>query len=103
MDNSQRVHMWIEAGKQVGKSFSFERDNVIFWSSVAIQRWNDGYKLYIDEIEEEYIQGEEYAREEIIYRTHLYEIEDIIKQTTSLTIDDLVPLKGQKIFNPKFE
>ena len=103
MDNLQKVRTWIEAGKQVGKSFSFVRNDVLFWSSVAVQKWNDGYKLYVDEIEEEYIQGENYLREDIIYRMTLSEIEDIIKETTSLRIDDLAPLKGQKIFNPAFD
>ena len=103
MDILHRVRGWIAAGKQVGKSFSFERDNVLYWSSIAVQKWNDGYKLYVDEIEEAYIQGENYSREEIIYRLSLAEIEDIIKDTTLLKLDDLAPLKGQKIFNPAFD
>ncbi|WP_324680661.1 hypothetical protein [Hymenobacter sp. GOD-10R] len=103
MNDLQRVRRWIEAGKQVGKSFTFVRDGVTYWSSVAVQKWKDGYKLYIDEIEEEYLQGEDYVREEVIYRLCLAELEDVLKDTTSLSLDQLAPLKGQKLFNPAFD
>lgn len=103
MDDLQRVRGWVEAGKQVGKSFTFVRNGVSYWSSVAVQKWQDGYKLYVDEIEEERIQGEDYEREEVIYRISLAEIEDLVKGTTSLTIERLAPLKRQKIFNPAFD
>ena len=103
MDDLQRVHGWVEVGKQVGKSFIFVRNGVTYWSSVAVQKWKDGYKLYVDEIEEKYIQGEEYEREEVIFCTSLSEIEILIKDTTALTIEQLAPLKGQKVFNPAFD
>lgn len=103
MDDLRRVRGWIEAGKQVGKSFTFVRNEVTYWSSVAVQKWQEGYKLYVDEIEEQYIQGEAYEREEIVFRTTLAEIEVLIQDTTSLTIEQLAPLKGQKLFNPVFD
>jgi hypothetical protein len=103
MDNLQRVLMWLAAGKQVGKSFSFLNQGIAYRSSVAVQKWQDGYKLYIDEIEEEYLAGEEYVREELIYRQDIFEIAYIITSTTTLTLSELAPLKGQKIFNPAFE
>ena len=79
MDDLQRVRSWVEAGKQVGKSFTFVRNGVTYWSSVAVQKWKDGYKLYVDEIEEEYIQGEAYEREEVIFKCSLSELEVLIK------------------------
>jgi hypothetical protein len=103
MDNLQRVLMWIAAGKQVGKSFSFLNQGIAYRSSVAVQKWQNGYKLYIDEIEEEYLAGEEYVREELIYRQDIFEIAYIITNTTTITLSELAPRKGQKIFNPAFE
>ena len=103
MNYLQQVRGWVEAGKQVGKSFSFVRNGVAYWSSVAVQKWRDGYKLYVDEIEQEYIQGEAYEREDVIFRTSLAEVEVLIQETTSLTIEELAPLKGQKLFNPAFD
>ena len=103
MDDLQRVRSWIEAGKQVGRSFTFVRNGMTYWSSVAVQKCKDGYKLYVDEIEEEYIQGEAYEREEVIFKSSLSEIEVLLQDTTALTIEQLAPLKGQKLFNPAFD
>ncbi|TGE21013.1 hypothetical protein [Hymenobacter metallicola] len=103
MHDLQRVRSWVEAGKQVGKCFTFVRNGVTYRSSVAVQKWKDGYKLYVDEIEEEYIQSEAYEREQVIFKCSLSELEVLIKDTTSLTIEQLAPLKGQKLFNPAFD
>ena len=52
-------------GLQVGKVYSYSSKNTTIWSSVGIQKWNNVYKVYIDEIEEKKMEAEEYLRKRL--------------------------------------
>ncbi len=93
----------IEAGKQVGKSFSFNHNDCTYWSSVGIQKHGGAYKVYIDVIEESQMIAEVYEREEVTQFSTALEAIDYITSETQLDVEDLKTCKGQKIFNPSFE
>lgn len=103
MADLEKITSWIEGGKQIGKVFSFENSGKIFWSSVGIQKWQNSYKVYVDEIDETKMSAEDYERDEIRKFNTLSDALEFIKNYTKADINDLSPCKGQKIFNPKFE
>ncbi|WP_205410205.1 hypothetical protein [Acetivibrio cellulolyticus] len=94
---------WIESGKQFGKIFSFEKDKKTIWSSVGIQKWQNVYKVYVDEIEEENMNAEKYLRDEIKRFNTLADALQYIDENTQINPLDLKPCKGQKVFNADFE
>ncbi len=99
MVDKEKIIEWIEDGKQLGKRFSFKVKEEIIWSSVGIQKINDKYVVYIDEIEEKNIFFENYLRDEIKKFDRLVDALDFIEKETRISIDNLNPCKGQKIFN----
>lgn len=103
MSDIEKIIQWIESGKQLGKVFSFECNGKTIWSSVGIQKWNDIYKVYVDEIEEEKMSDEEYRRNEIQRFVNISDAISYIDSKTKMNLMDLRPCKGQKIFNPNFE
>ncbi|MGG4143922.1 hypothetical protein ABEW34_12380 [Paenibacillus algorifonticola] len=103
MSEIKKIENWLEEGKQLGINFSFENNGKKIWSSVAIQKWNNIYKAYIDEIEEDKMDSEEYRREEIHQFENLNDAFELINKTTLVNLNDLAPCKGQKIFNPSFD
>lgn len=92
----------LEKGKQIGKTFSFEKDGQIVWSSVAMQKWDNCYLLYIDEIFETNMAGEIYEKEFIQAFTTIEAATEHLETMTSLKFEDLKSLKGRRIFNPDF-
>lgn len=103
-DHLVKVTQWIEQGKQLGKVFSFTRDEKIFWSSIGIQKFEGRFKVYVDEIEEAKMASyEEYLIEATRSFETLNEALDYLFETTHVVLEDLAPCKGQKVFNPNFE
>jgi len=103
MNDLEKIKNWIENEKQLGKRFSFEKNGKKFWSSVGIQKWQECYKVYVDEIDEDKMSAEDYERDEIKKFNNLSDALKFIKNNTRIEINELNPCKGQKIFNPNFE
>jgi len=93
----------IEQGKQVGVTFSVKKEGQVLWSSVAIQKWEGVYKVYIDEVFESKMDIEEYEKDILREFTSLDTALSFIRQNSSAEINSLATLKGQRIFNPKFK
>ncbi|MBP9037178.1 MAG: hypothetical protein KBG38_05290 [Candidatus Cloacimonas sp.] len=102
MVNEDKIIELIEKGKQLGNMFSFDRSGKTIWSSVGIQKWQDIYKVYVDEIEEENMEAEIYLRDEINYFDNARDALKYIDEKTETNSLELHPCKGQKIFNPGF-
>lgn len=103
MKTTEQIQAWLEAGKQLGKVFSYEHDGQVYWSSVAIQKWDGKYKLYIDEIAESAMVSEGYCREELYNLLNFDELVNAVNLKSRIQIYDMTPCKGQKIFNPAFD
>ena len=97
---NEQVARWVEAGKQVGRTFQYHVGGVAHWSSVAVQKLDDKYKVYVDEIMEAKMSAEEYERDELLTFDRLQEAADYINRHTRTRFDELRPCKGQRIFNP---
>lgn len=103
MNDASKAYQWLEAGKQIGKRFTRTKDNKPYHVSVAIQKCNGVYKLYFDEIEESFIAAhEDYLSEEITDVHYFGQLTALVYQNTGIRISELMPLRGQKIFNPAF-
>jgi len=102
LEDIERIALQIDNGKQLGSRFSFMKNKKTIWSSVGIQKYNENYMVFIDEIDEHNIIAEIYSREEIKEFISLREALDYIEYSTALTFDKLLPCKGQRIFNPEF-
>jgi hypothetical protein len=99
MDNARvKVIRWVEQGRQIGKSFSVERDGKKFYASVAIQKQGSVYKVRADEIDENLMDAEIFARDESREFDSMDEAITFIEQTSPLKLEDLAPSKGQKWF-----
>lgn len=92
----------IENGQQLGQRLSFEINGETWWSSVGIQKWEGKYKVYVDEILESNMNAEEYQREEIISFENVDDALVFIDSNTHANLENLLPCKGQRIFNPRF-
>lgn len=103
MADIEKIIEWIENGKQLGKVFSFVRNGKTIWSSVGIQKWQNVYKVYVDEIEEEQMDAEIYLRDEINKFDNIIDALNYIDKNTQTNSLELRPCKGQKVFNPSFE
>jgi hypothetical protein len=103
MADIEKITQWIENGKQLGKVFSFKRSEKTIWSSVGIQKWQNIYKVYVDEIEEENMNAEKYSRDEIKKFNNISDALKYINENTQTNSLELQPCKGQKVFNPSFE
>lgn len=92
---------WIEAGKQIGKSFYYEKDGQTYSQSVAIQKWNRFYVVYFFEIlEENMARFEDFEDDEVLQRfENLLDAITFYEGLTHIRIEELTPLKGQRIFN----
>ena len=99
----EKIIEWIEKNKQVGKVYSYSSDTIIIWSSVGIQKWNNVYKVYIDEIEEEKMVAEEYLREESKCFDEVNKALKYVDNETQISVLELKPLKGQKVFDPSVD
>ena len=102
MADSEVLKKWLSEGKQVGKVNSYELTGERYWTSVGIQKWGDVVKVYVDEILESEMDAENYLREEILEFTDVNSALAYIDKNTRVTLDEIAPCKGQKIFNPRF-
>jgi len=91
----------IKAGKQLGITFFFKnQNNEVIWSSVAVQKWKDMYKIYIDEILESKMNMEDYLLEITKEVDTIDDVIEFISLNSKTTFEFLKPCRGQKIFNP---
>ena len=102
MDVREKIAIWVDRGKQVGDVFSFHRNDLLYWSSVAIRKWDGVIKLYVDEILESQMNAEKYEREEILEFDSVENALNYVSENTMVSLKKMMPCKGQKIFNPKF-
>ena len=86
-------------GKQLGTSFSFKIGDEIFWSSVGIQKWEDLFRVYFNEVAESTMTMDVYQKEVVADFTKLRDALRFIELNTQTNIAELKPVKGQKIFN----
>lgn len=102
MNDLSRIKAWLEADRQIGKSAPVEQGGTTIWWSVGVQRWQGLYKLYIDKFDTAERIDYDAESEEIIPVTDLNTLYNLIKTKSPFKIEELAPLKGQKIFNPRF-
>jgi hypothetical protein len=104
VEDSARVREQIEAGKQVGKSVFFSEGDERYLLSIGVQKWEDEYKLYFFKANESRMADLDfYDAEGIIRVTYFEELSKLISALSPFMLSELAPLKGQKIFNPKFD
>ncbi|RFP65611.1 hypothetical protein D0N36_07900 [Hymenobacter lapidiphilus] len=102
MEELSRVKNWLETGKQVGKTCSLIENEKTYWVSVAVQKWQGEYKLYVDKTEETRMGNfEDYETEQTAKTKHFEEIQQLLNGMCSVGLHELTPQKGQKIFNPE--
>jgi ABC-type Zn uptake system ZnuABC Zn-binding protein ZnuA len=89
----------IETEKQIGYRKIISSPNGPLWTSIAIQKHNGYYKVYIDEILEKNMAKESYEKEDKKIFTDLNLALTYLKNIGA-DIENLKPLKGQRIFNP---
>lgn len=97
---------WILKGKQIGYEEIRKKNNVEFYYAVAVQKWEKKYKIFMSEIEKNKIslifEGIEDGTEKIIQVDTIEEVLEYFNKVLHIDIEKLHPLKGQKIFDPKF-
>ncbi len=101
MRKTRSTRELIEAGKQVGAEIQFDLDGSPCWSSVAVQKWEGGYLVYVYEILESKMVAEEYERDEVRELASLDEASSYINAQTQARFDEMRPCKGQRMFNPE--
>ena len=101
MDMLARVTGWIEAGKQVGKTIFIQEGGEEYAVSVGVQKWKERYKLYFCKLP---LTANFYGFEdnEYIELDSMDSIPALLESRTTIRLDELAPLKGQRIFNPAF-
>lgn len=98
-----KTREWLEAGRQIGKSVDYHKDGEEYWLTVGIQRWEGVYKLYISNVKMSEVYNEDAHFEEVTRINQFEEIEPVLTSKTFVRLGELTPLKGQKIFNPRFD
>jgi len=102
MSYREKIKDGVLTNKQIGNVFSYEQDGELYWSSVAVQKWGNIIKVYVDEILESQMDTENYTRDEVLIFQNIDDAIDYIESNTKVSIDRMKPCKGQKIFNPEF-
>ncbi|GAB3827229.1 hypothetical protein [Hymenobacter jeollabukensis] len=102
MNSLDKVRSWVEMGKQIGKAVRCERGEQPAWLSVGIQKWEGTYKLYISEIREADMTAEKFIRNDLLSYASFEKLLDAYPGQT-VPIEELAPLKGQRLFNPRFK
>ncbi len=97
----QDLIRWVSENKQVGEVLSFLKDGEICWSTVAIQKWEGVFKVYVGEVLESQMVAENYQREEALEFEFVEDAIEFVSNNTKATVGNMKPCKGQKIFNPK--
>ncbi len=97
---------FIQKGKQIGFEEIREKNNVKIYFSVAVQKWGQKYKIYHMELEKDkfflIFEGLAEETEKIIQVDTVEEVLNYFDNVLHMDIEKLHPLKGQKIFNPRF-
>jgi hypothetical protein len=96
MDNLKEV---VERGWQVGLSHSFEFNNLTFYESVGLQKWNKFYIVQIIKIDEEKWWDEEHEIDVSKKFNTFNEAIIYIESNSRVLRDQLNVSKGQKWFN----
>ena len=99
MERQNDVFAAIERGRQVGCRSVLELENDSLYCSFAVQKYNDEYLLYYDEVLESNMVAEVY--EAILqgsFRT-IVNLNKFIANNDLSDIQTLRPIKGQKIFD----
>jgi len=92
----------IESGTQVGMNTITIVDNEKIYYSLAVQKWNGVYKIFTRKIAENKMAAYEDYEEEAEKIIVVDKIDDVLDYLTNMLeadINDLHPLKGQRIFN----
>ncbi len=105
MDSIANVIRWIEAGKQVGKSFYYDKEGKTYCQWVAIQKWNSFYVIYFFEILEKNMACfEDFEDDKVLQRfENLPDAITFYEGLTHVRIEELTPLEGNRIFYPEVE
>jgi len=95
----------IENGTQVGVNTITIIDNERIHYALAVQKWDGVYKIFTRKIEESkmaaYEDYEEEAEKIVVVDT-IGDVVDYLENVLEVDINDLHPLRGQRIFNPGF-
>ena len=102
MGDLNQVKIWLEAGRQIGKTAPIEQNGSTFWWMVGIQSWQGIYKLYIDKFDESQPLDYDSESEEVIQVSNLDALTILVRTKSPFAIEELTPLKGQRMFNPSF-
>ena len=92
-------------GKQIGYREKTEKDGIVFFHSVAVQKCNEKFKVFICKIKESQLAIFEDVESDVTKIIQFDTIEAVLSyfsDVLKIDIEKLRPLKGQKIFNPKF-
>lgn len=92
----------MEAGKQIGISLRYIREDELCWLCMGAQKWQGIYKFYYAEILERNMVAEEYICEELTCCASFEELVEVAKGKSAVSFRDMAPLRGQRIFNPNF-
>lgn len=101
--NLEDLIIKIEKGKQVGFDHFIEIENIRFWESVGIQKWNGKYKVYVGKVKEDKMVSEDFEIDVIEEFQNISEVFEYISSNSSIDIEQLNICKGQQKFNPNFE
>lgn len=97
---------FLKKGKQLGLTEWRSEDGKEIYFSVAVQKWNDKYMIYTLEIEREKMFTDfddigDYER--LIKVKTIDELLNYFRNIIKVDFEELHPLKGRKIFDPKDE
>jgi len=92
-----------QRGKQLGLSFDFVENGVLYISTVALQLWSGKVLVVVREIEDEFYAGENYRRDDVRAFGSLEDAIRFVDDETQTTFDCLRICKGQKVFDAEME
>lgn len=99
---------WILAGKQIGYEEIRKKNDIKFYFAVAVQKWKGKYKIFTSEIEENLLSfldeciDKEDETDKVIQVDTIEDVLEYFNEMLHIDIEKLHPLKGQKLFNPRF-
>jgi len=102
MASLDKVKQWLEADQQIGKTILLVKDGNNYWFSVGVQKWQGLYKVYFDKVRDSEIDYLDNEAEQIIEVENFESLAGIVETKTPIKLEELTPLKGQRIFNPAF-
>ncbi|UOG75806.1 hypothetical protein MTX78_04220 [Hymenobacter tibetensis] len=97
-----KIQNWLENGQQIGKAIYELKDQQLYHTSVAIQKWQDLYKVSVTEIAEANMVAEQFDFDEVSTFRSFDEVVVFFAHNSPVALLELKPLKGQKLFNPAF-